>query len=71
MFSEAVDISPCRSIGEAKAYLFGLDAVFFRRALELLRDENFSFKLNDGSGHRYFVMSKLFQGVVEELLKGN
>lgn len=71
VFSEAVDISHCRSIDEAKSYLFGLDAVFFRRALELLRDENFSFKLNDGSGHRYYVMSKIFQGVVEEMLKGN
>jgi methionyl-tRNA formyltransferase len=71
VLSEVVDISHCRSIGEAKSYLFGLDAVFFRRALELLCDEKFSFKLNDGSGHRYYVMSKLFQEVVEELLKGN
>lgn len=68
---EEVDISHCRSIESAKAYLFNLDAVFFRRALELLRTEGFSFKLNDRSGRRYYVMSRLFQNVVEELIKAN
>jgi methionyl-tRNA formyltransferase len=66
---EEVDISHCKSIQQAKQYLFDLDAVFFRRALELLRSENFEYKLNDGSGHRYYVMSKLFQGVVEKQLR--
>lgn len=68
---EEVDISHCRSIARAKAYLFSLDAVFFRRALELLRSEGFSFAHNDGSGQRYYVMSRLFQNVADELLRAN
>lgn len=71
VLKEEVDISHCRSIESAKSYLFNLDALFFRRALELLRAEDFSFKLNDGSGRRYYVMSRLFQNVVEELIKAN
>jgi len=68
---EEVDISHCDSIESAKAYLFNLSAVFFRRALELLRNEDFSFEHNDGTGRRYYVMSRLFQNVVEELIKAN
>ena len=67
---EEVDISDCRSIEEAKQYLFNLDAVFFRRALELLRSSNFEYQLNDEQqGRRYYVMSRLFQGVVEKLIE--
>jgi methionyl-tRNA formyltransferase len=63
---EEVDISDCRSVAEAKQHLFNLDAVFFRRALELLRSENFECQLNDEQqGRRYYVMSRLFQGVVK------
>lgn len=69
LFSEEVDISHCRSVTEAKQYLFSLDKVFFRRALALLSEDNQAFQLNDGSGQRYFVMSKLFTGVVEQLLR--
>ena len=69
VFSEEVDVTHCRSVNEAKRYLFGLDAVSYHRALELLRSENFQYKVNDSSGHRYYVMSKLFQGVVEEHFK--
>ena len=68
---EEVDISHCRSVESAKAYLFNLDASFFRRALELLRSEDFSFQVNDGSGRRYYVMSRLFQNAVEELIRAN
>lgn len=69
LLSEEVDISACKSVAEAKAYLFDLDKVFFRWALGLLRDSEPSFRLNDGSGPRYFVMSKLFQEVVDQLLQ--
>ncbi len=69
LMSEEVDISGCKSVPEAKAYLFDLDKVFIRRALALLSDSELSFRLNDGSGRRYFVMSKLFQEVVEQLLQ--
>jgi hypothetical protein len=68
VLSEEVDISHCQSITEAKQYLFNLDAVFFRRALESLRSENFQYKLNDGSGRRYYIMSRLFQGVAEKII---
>jgi len=70
LFSEEVDISSCRSVTEAKQYLFSLDKVFFSRALALLSEGDKAFHLNDGSGPRYFVMSKLFTGVVEQLLQG-
>lgn len=69
VFSEEVDITHCRTVNEAKRYLFGLDAVFYHRALDLLRAVDFQYKLNDRSGHRYYVMSKLFQGVAEEHFK--
>jgi methionyl-tRNA formyltransferase len=69
LISEAVDISSCRSVTEAKQYLFDLDRVFFPKALALLSDSKPTFGVNDGSGRRYFVMSKLFQGVVDQLLQ--
>jgi hypothetical protein len=68
---EEVDVSHCRSVEEAKLYLFGLDAEFFRRAVLLLQREGFSYTPNDtGEGRRYYVMSKLFRDVAEELLGG-
>ncbi len=66
---EEVDISHCASVAEAKQYLFDLDAVYFRRALELLRSSDFEYQINDGSGRRYYVMSKLFRGVVEKIIE--
>ena len=69
--SEQVDISAYKSVGEAKEYLFNLDQVFFPKALTLLTGSNPSFEVNDGTGPRYFVMSKLFRGVVEQLLQAN
>lgn len=69
LFSEEVDISECRSVTEAKQYLFNLDKIFFPRALTLLDETTQAFQLNDGSGRRYFVMSKLFTDVVEQLLE--
>ena len=69
VISEEVDISQCKTIQEAKQRLFDLDAVFFRRALELLRSNDVYYGHNDGSGRRYYVMSKLFQGVVQKLIE--
>jgi len=69
LITEEVDISGCRSVTEAKQYLFDLDRVFFPKALALLSDSKPTFGVNDGSGRRYFVMSKLFQGVVDRLLE--
>jgi hypothetical protein len=66
---EEVDISHCRTIQEAKSYLFNLDAQFFRRAIERLNEDGFGYQLNDpASGRRYYVMSKLFQSVAEEII---
>lgn len=66
VLSEEVAVSHCDSLADTKQYLFNLDAVFYRRALELLCSENVNYQINDGSGKRYYVMSKLFQGVAEE-----
>src|ERR1044071_7252216 len=38
LISEEVDISGCRSVSEAKQYLFDLDRVFFSKALAMLSD---------------------------------
>lgn len=69
LMSEEVDISSYTSVVEAKEYLFNLDRIFFPKALALLTDSEPSFQLNDGTGPRYFVMSKLFEGVVDRLLQ--
>ena len=71
VISEEVDISHCKTISEAKQHLFELDAKLFRRALTSLNDPNFAFQTNDGSGRRYYVMSKLFQGIVRNILVNN
>lgn len=68
VFSETVDVSQCRSIAEAKQKLFGLDAKFYRRAIELLQQDETKFQVNDGSGRRYYVMSNLFQDVAQQNL---
>ena len=67
--SEQVDVSNFDSAGEAKRFLFDLDREFFRKALELLQSETPVYTTNDGSGRRYYVMSKLFLEVVEDPLK--
>lgn len=65
VFSDTVDVSHCRTIAEAKQYLFDQDARFYRRALEMLQKNEAPFQTNDGSGKRYYVMSKLFQAVAQ------
>jgi hypothetical protein len=69
VLSEEVDVSDCRSIQEAKTRLFQMDAPLFRRAIDLLRQEGFTYQLNDRrSGRRYYVMSKLFQQVTTAVM---
>ena len=64
---EEVDVSHCQSVTAAKQYLFGLAGSFYRKALvKLMAGE--TVQSNDGSGRRYYVMSKLFSGVVDGLL---
>ena len=68
VLSETVDVSHCRTIAEAKQYLFDQDARLYRRAVEMLQQDEESFETNDGSGKRYYVMSKLFQEVAQQRL---
>jgi methionyl-tRNA formyltransferase len=67
ILSEQVDISRCRSLTEAKQYLFSLDALFYRRAVALLSSNELTCKRNDLSGRRYYVMSKLFNEAAEKI----
>jgi methionyl-tRNA formyltransferase len=69
VFSETVDVSHCETIAEAKQYLFDQDARFYRRAIEVLQKNETRFQTNDGSGKRYYVMSKLFQEVAQARLQ--
>lgn len=68
VMSETVDVSHCKSISEAKEYLFGLDGRFYRAAIERLPAAAATYQENDGSGQRYYVMSRLFQDVAEKCL---
>ena len=66
VLSEKVDVSHCKSLAEAKGYLFNLDATFYRRAVELCHTEKMNHQINDDSGRRFYVMSQLFQRAVEQ-----
>lgn len=68
VLSEGVDVSRCPTIQEAKQFMFDCDAKFYRRAIELLQRDHAQFQANDGSGRRYYVMSRLFQDVAQGLL---
>ena len=68
VLSETINISHCRSLTAAKGYLFNLDAQIYRRAIERLNTGDVTYQENDGSGRRYYVMSKLFQDVAESCL---
>ena len=68
VMSEPVDVSHCKSINEAKEYLFGLDGQFYRAAVERLQAADATYQENDGTGRRYYVMSRLFRDVAERCL---
>jgi methionyl-tRNA formyltransferase len=68
VLSETVDVSHCKTIAEAKQHLFDQDARVYRRAIEQLAKPNTEFQINDGSGRRYYVMSRLFQDVAQQCL---
>lgn len=69
VLSEEVDISHCKSLAEAKEYLFGLDVSFYRGALEIIGRGDGQFVPSTGPSRRYFVMSRLLKGAVDEILK--
>ena len=68
VLSESVDVSHYKTIAEAKQYLFDCDARLYRRAIEKLQQDEESFQVNDGSGKRYYVMSKLLQDIAQQNL---
>ncbi len=70
VLSEEVDIAHCSSVDAAKQYLFDLDAVFFRKAIEKLNRNQFEFQLNDNTGRRYYPVSRLFKQLAETKLRG-
>jgi hypothetical protein len=52
-----------------KTMLFDFDARLYRQALEALESDGFAYEHNDVSqGKRYYVMSRLFTGVVNTIL---
>ena len=64
-----VDVSAHRDVAAAKRYLFSLDGEMFAEALRLLSDEDFiPLHQNVDAGKRWYVMSRLFTGVVDRLL---
>ena len=67
VLTEEVDISNIDSLAGAKQCLFSLDAVFYRRALDLLSSGQVNYQRNGLSGRRYYVMSKLFNDVAEKV----
>jgi methionyl-tRNA formyltransferase len=52
----------------AKTHLFSLDAALFAEALGRLRDPGFAPLRNREGGRRYYVMSRLFTGIVDAIL---
>lgn len=68
IFKREFPVTERGNISQAKNYLFSLDAGLYKEALQYLHDKNFALLENDGSGKRYYVMSKLFSSVVEETL---
>ena len=68
VLSERIDISHCRTIEEAKQFLFEQDARLYRKAIERLTGAKTDYQINDNPGQRYYVMSKLFLGVAQEIL---
>jgi len=54
-----------------KNMLFGCDARLYRKALEALMEPGVQFGSNDtAKGCRYYVMSKMFKQIVNEILTG-
>ncbi len=58
-----------RNARSAKEHLFSLDAGLFAEAIALLQQPGFQPLRNDGSGRRFYVMSRLFTGVVDAALR--
>ena len=65
----AVRIGPEPDLASARRRLVERDAEFFHEALERLQDPGYRPIENHGRGRRFYAMSRLFTGVVEEALR--
>lgn len=71
---EFIPVNGAKSVANLKGQLFACDARLYRKALEALMAPEFQFQNNEVSkGQRYYVMSKIFTNVVNEILgsRGN
>jgi hypothetical protein len=68
VLQQKIDVSHCTTIQQAKKMLFDSDAKLYKQAIEIVCAREFSYKNNDGSGQRYYVMSDLFQSIVAGIL---
>ena len=62
---EEVSVKECNSIKAAKDKLFSLDGVFYAKAVEAEINKK-AHLINDGSGPRFYVMSKKLLDIVEK-----
>jgi len=66
---EFIPVNGAKSVTDLKNRLFSCDARLYRKALEALMTPALQLQDNDVSkGHRYYVMSKIFTWVVNEIL---
>ncbi|HZN03364.1 MAG TPA: formyltransferase family protein [Candidatus Polarisedimenticolia bacterium] len=63
-----VRVAPAPDLPAARRRLAERDAEFFREALERLRSPAYRPLENHGRGRRFYAMSRLFTGVVEQAL---
>jgi methionyl-tRNA formyltransferase len=69
---EFIPVNGARSAAKLKNQLFACDARLYRRALEALMSPGFQSQNNEiARGQRYYVMSRLFTEVVDEILSRN
>ena len=66
---EFIPPNGCNDVDALRSRLFSCDARLYRQALEALGRPEFQFECNDIlAGKRYYVMSKMLTGVVNEIL---
>lgn len=71
---EFIPVNGAKSVANLKTQLFSCDARLYRKALEALMAVEFQLQDNEVSkGQRYYVMSRMFTNVVNEVLgsRGN
>lgn len=71
---EFIPVNGANSVANLKSQLFACDARLYRKALEALMAPEFQLQDNEVSkGQRYYVMSRMFSSVVNEILgsRGN